>query len=83
MTAIIAAGLVMVLIAGEVDLSVGQVYALSPFVMYFAQQAGVPFLLAVRFGLIAAAIVGVINGIFTVIAPNPLFHHHSWDAVLY
>jgi hypothetical protein len=43
MTAIIAAGLVLVLISGEVDLSVGQVYALSPFVMYFAQQAGVPF----------------------------------------
>src|SRR5438874_5973384 len=31
-TAIIAAGEVMVLISGEVDLSVGQVYALSPFV---------------------------------------------------
>ena len=47
MTAIIAAGLVMVLISGEVDLSVGQVYALSPFVMHFAQQAGVPFVPAV------------------------------------
>jgi simple sugar transport system permease protein len=42
MTAIIAAGLVMVLIAGEVDLSVGQVYALSPFVMYFASKRASP-----------------------------------------
>jgi len=44
-TAIIAAGEVMVLICGEVDLSVGQVYALSPFVMYYAHEAGVPFVL--------------------------------------
>ena len=73
MTAIIAAGLVMVLISGEVDLSVGQVYALSPFVMYFAQQAGVPFVLAVGIGLVAAAIVGIINGFFTVILRIPSF----------
>ena len=73
MTAIIAAGLVMVLIAGEVDLSVGQVYALAPFVMYFAQKAGVPFLLAVPIGLIAAASVGLVNGIFTVLLRIPSF----------
>jgi simple sugar transport system permease protein len=73
MTAIIAAGLVMVLIAGEVDLSVGQVYALSPFIMYFAQKAGVPFILAIGFGLIAAAIVGIVNGIFTVVLRIPSF----------
>src|ERR1700758_4999243 len=42
-TAIIAAGEVMVLISGEVDLSVGQVYALVPFIMYYANVAGVPY----------------------------------------
>ncbi|HEY5706650.1 MAG TPA: ABC transporter permease [Terrimicrobiaceae bacterium] len=73
MTAIIAAGLVMVLIAGEVDLSVGQVYALSPFIMYFAQKAGVPFILAIGIGLVAAAIVGIVNGIFTVVLRIPSF----------
>ncbi len=73
MTAVIAAGLVMVLIAGEVDLSVGQVYALAPFVMYFAQEAGVPFFLAVGLGLVAGAGVGVINGIFTVLLRIPSF----------
>ena len=81
MTAIIAAGLVMVLISGEVDLSVGQVYALSPFVMYFAQQAGVPFVLAIGIGFVAAAIVGVINGDFYRDVPDTVFHHHTWDAV--
>ncbi|HEY5895613.1 MAG TPA: ABC transporter permease [Chthoniobacterales bacterium] len=73
MTAIIAAGLVMVLISGEVDLSVGQVYALSPFVMYFAQQAGVPFVPAIGIGLVAAAIVGIVNGVFTVMLRIPSF----------
>jgi simple sugar transport system permease protein len=72
-TAIIAAGEVMVLISGEVDLSVGQVYALSPFVMYYAQQAGFPFVAAILLGLIVAAIVGVINGLLTVVLRIPSF----------
>src|SRR6266849_1128886 len=41
-TAIIAAGEVMLLICGEIDLSAGRVYALAPFIMYFAFQAGIP-----------------------------------------
>ena len=73
MTAIIAAGLVMVLISGEVDLSVGQVYALSPFVMYFAQQAGVPFVPAIGLGLVAASLVGIVNGMLTVVLRIPSF----------
>src|ERR1700736_26669 len=72
-TAIIAAGEVMVLICGEVDLSVGQVYALSPFVMYYAHQAGVPFVPAIILGLIPAAIVGLINGLITVALEIPSF----------
>src|SRR6516164_6566022 len=41
-TAIIAMGEVMLLICGEIDLSVGSVYALAPFIMYFTNQAGLP-----------------------------------------
>jgi simple sugar transport system permease protein len=72
-TAIIAAGEVMVLICGEVDLSVGQVYALSPFVMFYAHEAGVPFVLAILLGLFVAAIVGIINGLLTVVLRIPSF----------
>jgi simple sugar transport system permease protein len=61
-TAIIAAGEVMVIICAEVDLSAGMVYALAPFVMFFAHQAGVPFVPAILLALIVAAIVGLING---------------------
>ncbi|MBV9298672.1 MAG: ABC transporter permease [Verrucomicrobia bacterium] len=72
-TAIIAAGEVMVLICGEVDLSVGQVYALSPFVMYYVHGAGVPFVPAIVVGLLPAALIGMINGLVTVVLEIPSF----------
>jgi simple sugar transport system permease protein len=72
-TAIIAAGEVMVIICAEVDLSAGMVYALAPFVMYFAHEAGVPFVAAILLGLVAAAIVGMINGFITVVLRIPSF----------
>lgn len=66
-TAIIAAGEVFVLVSGELDLSVGMVYALSPFVMYFVASAGVPIWIAVIVALLAAALVGLINGLITTV----------------
>jgi len=72
-TAIIAAGQVMVLVCGELDLSVGMVYALSPFVMYFAAGAGAPAWLAVIAGLAAGALVGLINGVLTTLLRLPSF----------
>src|SRR5580704_5585379 len=41
---IIACGEIMLLICREIDLSVGQVFALAPFVMGFAQAAGLPII---------------------------------------
>ena len=40
----------MVLVSGELDLSVGMVYALAPFVMFFAAAAGLPVWVAVVAG---------------------------------
>ncbi len=51
---IVAVGEVFLLICGEIDLSVGQVFAFAPFVMYFANQAGVPLWLSVIVGLLAS-----------------------------
>jgi simple sugar transport system permease protein len=66
-TAIIAAGEVMLLICGEIDLSVGSVFALAPFIMYFAvTNYGLPLPLAVIAGLIVSLLVGLINGIVVV-----------------
>ncbi|TPW26176.1 ABC transporter permease [Pararhizobium mangrovi] len=72
-TAIIAAGEVFVLVCGELDLSVGMVYALTPFVMFFAVSAGLPVWLAVILGLLAAAVVGLINGAVTTLLKVPSF----------
>jgi simple sugar transport system permease protein len=53
--AIIATGEVMLMILGEIDLSVGMVFALSAFIMTFGLDAGFPLPLAV---LVAVAATG-------------------------
>jgi simple sugar transport system permease protein len=72
-TAILAAGEVMVLICGEVDLSAGMVFALVPFVMYYAHEAGLPYWLAILAGLCLGALVGFVNGVITVVLGIPSF----------
>jgi simple sugar transport system permease protein len=72
-TAIIAAGEVMLLICGEIDLSAGMVYAFAPFIMYFTYQAGLPIWVAIIFGLLASAVVGLFNGLVTVLLKVPSF----------
>src|SRR5512139_104668 len=72
-TAIIAAGEVMVLVVGELDLSVGMVYAFAPFVMFFAAAAGAPMWLAVLAALAAAAGVGAVNAAITILLDVPAF----------
>jgi simple sugar transport system permease protein len=66
-TAIIAAGEVFLMISGEIDLSVGQVYALAAFLVYWLHNAGVPILAAVLIALGGAALVGLINGLITTV----------------
>jgi simple sugar transport system permease protein len=71
--AIIACGEIMLMIGGEIDLSAGMVFALAPFAMYFAAQAGVPVFPAMLLGLLAAGCVGLINGVVTVKLGIPSF----------
>ncbi|HZV52610.1 MAG TPA: ABC transporter permease [Candidatus Dormibacteraeota bacterium] len=73
-TAIVTAGEVMVMICGEIDLSVGFVAAMAPFVMYFVwNDAGLPLWLGVVAGLIVSGIVGLVNGLVTVVLRVPSF----------
>jgi len=71
--AIVACGEIMLMIGGEIDLSAGMVFALSPFVMHFAAEAGVPALPALLLGLLAAGAVGAINGVVTLLLHVPSF----------
>jgi simple sugar transport system permease protein len=71
--AIIACGEIMLMIMGEIDLSAGMVFAMAPFVMHFAAEAGVPAPLALVSGVVAAALVGLLNGLVTVKLAVPSF----------
>jgi simple sugar transport system permease protein len=71
--AIIAVGEVMLLISGEIDLSLGNIYGMTPFVMWYGLEWGFPLPLAVVFGLFGAAAVGAINGILTIATGVPSF----------
>ena len=64
---VIASALCLLLICGEIDLSVGQSFAFAPIVMYLAYDKLFLVLpLAVLVGLTAVAVVGLINGLITV-----------------
>jgi simple sugar transport system permease protein len=71
--AIIAAGEVFLLVCGEIDLSTGMTFALVPFVMMAANDAGVPMLLAVLLGLLVAVAVGLFNGLVNQFLRLPSF----------
>jgi simple sugar transport system permease protein len=72
--AIIAAGEVMLLICGEIDLSAGMVFAFSTWIFYFATTDwDLPILLAVVLGLLSGSLVGLVNGLITVLVGVPSF----------
>ncbi len=62
--AILAAGEVLLMVAGEIDLSIGSVYLFAPFMFYQFNEAGLPLVACLILCLLCAAVVGVINGIF-------------------
>ncbi len=71
---ILATGEVLLLICGEIDLSVGFVLTLAPFLMYFLiTYDGVPAILAIIIALIFGLVVGAINGFLTVTLGLPSF----------
>src|SRR6516165_5767806 len=58
---IIACGEIMLLICREIDLSVGQVFALAPFLMENVHDFGLPVPLAILAALGASALIGLIT----------------------
>ena len=62
--AIVAVGIVLLLVSGEIDLSVGMVFALAPFLMHYATDLyGVPIIPAILLALVLSAVVGLANGL--------------------
>ena len=69
---IIGIGLVLLMVCGEIDLSVGFVWTLSPYVMHFFVDSGIPTFLAIVIAiLLLAVVVGGVNGVVTTIFGVP------------
>ena len=72
--AIIAIGEVLLLVCGEIDLSVGYIWTLSPFLMYFfTSYYGFPVILAIVAAVACGAVIGMINGLLVVRLKLPSF----------
>ena len=69
----IAVGEVLVLVLGEIDLSAGQVFLFTPWVMYWLWTLGIPVGWAIVASLIVAIGIGAINGLITVLLNVPSF----------
>ncbi len=65
--AILAVGEVFLMINGEIDLSIGGVYLFAPYLYYELATAHTPLLIAVLISIAACTLVGVVNGLITMI----------------
>jgi simple sugar transport system permease protein len=70
---IIACGEIMLLICREIDLSVGQVFALAPFLMENISDFGLPVPLAIVASLMVCALIGLTIGLITIKLGIPSF----------
>ncbi|MGO9892523.1 MAG: ABC transporter permease, partial [Solirubrobacteraceae bacterium] len=71
--AAIAVGEVMLLVLAEIDLSAGQVFLFSPWMMYWMHTDGLPLIVAILIALLACCAVGAVNGLITVRLNVPSF----------
>ena len=74
--ALVAAGEVMLLICGEIDLSVGRVYALAPAIVWIlcdSEKYNLPIWLGFGAALVFSASVGLVNGVITTYLRVPSF----------
>lgn len=70
---IMAVGATFVLVTGEIDLSVGSIYALTAMSVGLFLQAGMFWVLAVLGGVVIGALCGLVNGLTTVLLRLPSF----------
>jgi D-xylose transport system permease protein len=71
---ILGLGSILVLLLGEIDLSVASVSVLCAVIMgVLAQRGGTPAWVAIMAALLAGAVIGLINGIFVAVLRVPAF----------
>jgi simple sugar transport system permease protein len=63
----IAVAEVMLMITGEIDLSVGSTFSLAPYIMVLLSISfGVPLAISAAAGILVGVLIGLVNGIITV-----------------
>lgn len=73
-TGIVGLGAIMVLLLGEIDLSVAAVAQLCAVVMAIcSERLGLPAIVAIPVALLSGAIIGLVNGILVAIVRVPAF----------
>ncbi len=72
-TGLVAIGVTILMIAGEFDLSVGSVFALTPMTAAILMEGEVPFVPSLLAGLAVAAVIGFLNGAITLRFGIPSF----------
>ncbi len=65
--AILAAGEVFVMILGEIDLSIGAIYLISPFIWHEFHHAGIPLYPSIILTLAVVCAIGAFNGVMVAI----------------
>ncbi len=70
---VIGVGEVFLLTLGEIDLSAGQIFLISPWIVVWLQQAGLPIGWAITVSLLCCVVIGAINGLITVLLNVPSF----------
>lgn len=73
LNAIIAVGMTLVIITGEIDLSVGSVFGMSAIIMGMLLLAGCPPAIVILLGLAIGTAVGMLNGVLVTKVGIPSF----------
>jgi simple sugar transport system permease protein len=72
--AIVSVGIVLLLVSGEIDLSVGMVFAMAPFLMHYAADFwGVPPIPSILLAIALCSLVGLFNGLVVCLLKVPSF----------
>src|SRR5262245_16290370 len=70
---IVGAGQVMLLICGEIDLSAGFVFTLSPFLLMQFYVNGTPLFVSLLLAVLVSTLIGVVNGLIRTVIGLPSF----------